>query len=87
MPGIVGIVSERPRAECKSLVKSMARSMEHESFDESDVYAVPEMAIYTGWMALENSTPFHRSNSKDCSSAGTSSITSVSGIAMNSRDG
>jgi hypothetical protein len=45
----------------------MARFMEHESFDESDVYAVPEMGIYRGWMALENSTPFHRSNSKDWS--------------------
>ena len=56
MPGILGIVSGRSPEECQSLVKSMARSMEHESFDKSDVYAVPEMGIYTGWMAHENST-------------------------------
>jgi hypothetical protein len=35
MPGIVGIVSQRPSEECKSLVKSMASSMEHESFYDS----------------------------------------------------
>jgi len=55
MPGIVGIVSERPSGECESLVKSMASSMEHESFYESGMYSVPEMGIYAGWVAHENS--------------------------------
>jgi asparagine synthase (glutamine-hydrolysing) len=55
MPGIVGIVSQRPSEECQSLVKSMASSMEHESFYDSDMYSVPEMGIYAGWLAHENS--------------------------------
>ena len=55
MPGIVGIVSERPSGECESLVRSMASSMVHESFYESGMYSVPEMGIYAGWVAHENS--------------------------------
>src|SRR6266566_9718700 len=55
MPGIVGIVSQKPSEECKGLVKSMVSSMEHESFYDSGVYSVPEMGIYAGWVAHENS--------------------------------
>jgi asparagine synthase (glutamine-hydrolysing) len=55
MPGIVGIVSQRSPEECESLVKSMASSMEHESFYESGMYSVPEMSIYAGWVAHETS--------------------------------
>src|SRR6266496_4245377 len=55
MPGIVGIVSQRPFEECQSLVKSMASSMEHESFYDSGLYSVPEMGICAGWVAHENS--------------------------------
>jgi asparagine synthase (glutamine-hydrolysing) len=54
MPGIVGIISQRPSEECKNLVKSMASSMEHESFYESGMYSVPEMGIHAGWVAHEN---------------------------------
>ena len=55
MPGIVGIVSNKPSEECRRLVKSMVSSMEHESFYDSGVYSVPEMGIYGGWVAHENS--------------------------------
>ncbi len=55
MPGIVAIASQRPPEECQSLVKSMASSMEHESFYDSGMYSVPEMGIYAGWVAHENS--------------------------------
>src|SRR4029453_11827809 len=55
MPGIVGIISQRPAEECQSLVKSMVSSMEHESFYDSGMYSVPEMGIYAGWVAHENS--------------------------------
>jgi asparagine synthase (glutamine-hydrolysing) len=55
MPGIVGIISQRPAEECYSLVKSMASSMEHESFYDSGMYSVPELGIYAGWVAHENS--------------------------------
>jgi asparagine synthase (glutamine-hydrolysing) len=55
MPGIVGIISERSPEECQSLVKSMASSMAFESFYDSGLYSVPEMGIYAGWVAHENS--------------------------------
>jgi asparagine synthase (glutamine-hydrolysing) len=55
MPGIVGIISERPSVECESLVKSMANSMEHQSFYDSGMYSAPELGIYAGWVAHENS--------------------------------
>lgn len=55
MPGIVGIISQRPAEECSSLVKSMVSSMEHESFYALGIYCVPEMGIYAGWVAHENS--------------------------------
>ncbi len=55
MPGIVGIISQRPFEECGRLVKSMLSSMEHESFYDSGLYAVPEMGLWAGWVAHENS--------------------------------
>jgi asparagine synthase (glutamine-hydrolysing) len=55
MPGIVGIVSQRPFEECQSLVKAMVASMEHEPFYTSGMYTVPEMGVYGGWVAHENS--------------------------------
>src|SRR5882762_3922527 len=51
MPGIVGIISQRPPEECESLVRSMVGSMEHEHFYTSGVYAASEMGIYGGWVA------------------------------------
>jgi len=56
MPGIVGIVSQRPPDECKSLVRSMVSSMEHEPSYDSGTYLAPEMSIYAGWVAHENSS-------------------------------
>src|SRR5437588_841551 len=55
MPGIAGIVSKRPTAECQSLVKSMTNSMEYESFYNSGMYSVPELGICASWVAQEGS--------------------------------
>ena len=55
MPGIVGIISQRPSAECQRLAKTMAASMEHEAFYVSGTCCVPEMGIHAGWVAHENS--------------------------------
>ncbi len=55
MPGIAGIVTKIPGHQCQGLVKSMISSMEHESFYISGDYAVPELGIYAGWVAHENS--------------------------------
>lgn len=55
MPGIVGIISQNIPDECTSLVQSMIRCMEYESFYVSGTHFVPEMGIYAGWVALEGS--------------------------------
>src|SRR5437762_11717348 len=55
MPGIIGIISHRPPEECRSLAKAMVGSMDHEPFYDSGTYSVPEMGIYAGWVAHENS--------------------------------
>src|SRR2546422_1078193 len=55
MPGIAGIISQRPAEECQRLVESMVASMEHESFYTSGTCFVEEMEIYAGWVAHENS--------------------------------
>ena len=49
MPGIVGIITQRPSDECQRLVKSMVISMEHEPFYDSGTHS--EMGIYAGWVA------------------------------------
>src|SRR5438552_10788449 len=55
MPGIAGIISKRPSEECQHLLRSMITSMEHERFYRSGRYFAPEMGIYAGWVAHENS--------------------------------
>ncbi len=55
MPGVAGIISQKPPEECESLVKSMIASMKHEHFYASGVYAAKEMGVYGGWVAHENS--------------------------------
>jgi asparagine synthase (glutamine-hydrolysing) len=51
VPGIVGIISQRPANECESLVKLMVDSMLHEPFYVSGRYSAPEIGVYSGWIA------------------------------------
>jgi asparagine synthase (glutamine-hydrolysing) len=55
MPGIVGIISDKPAVECESLVRTMVASMKHEPFYVSGTHSVPEIGVYVGWVAHENS--------------------------------
>lgn len=55
MPGIAGIISRRPASECQPLAKAMLASMEHEPFYTSGTYSIPELGLYTGWLAHANS--------------------------------
>src|SRR5215475_5327127 len=57
MPGIVGIITDRAAADCELLVRSMLSSMTHERFYVSGAYCVPEMRVYAGWIAHEDSLP------------------------------
>jgi asparagine synthase (glutamine-hydrolysing) len=55
MPGVVGIISQRPAHECESLVRAMVSSMCYESFYVSGMCSVPELGVYGGWVAHESS--------------------------------
>lgn len=55
MPGIVGIISRQLPEECEAQVRLMIASMLHEPFYQCGTYTAPEMGIYAGWVAHENS--------------------------------
>jgi asparagine synthase (glutamine-hydrolysing) len=55
MPGIAGIISQRPPAECERLVQAMTKSMVHEKFYLSGTYSAPDLGVYAGWVALDQS--------------------------------
>lgn len=55
MPGIVGILSRRPAAECARLGQSMLATLQHESFYVSGEFAAPELGVWAGWVAHEYS--------------------------------
>jgi asparagine synthase (glutamine-hydrolysing) len=55
MPGIAGLVSPKPSAECRRLVERMLASMRHETFYASGTYAAPELNVFAGWVAHEGS--------------------------------
>ena len=51
MPGIAGIISDRPAADCERLVRAMVSSMQREDFYTSGAYSVPKLGVYAGWVA------------------------------------
>src|ERR1035437_9613348 len=55
MPGITGIISRQPTAECERAVKVMVATLRHESFHASGTFSAPELGVFTGWVAHENS--------------------------------
>ena len=54
MPGIVGIISRKPAAEGERAVQDMVATMRHEKFHTTGTFSVPELGIFTGWVAAEN---------------------------------
>ena len=63
MPGIVGIISSRPAADCELRVREMLASMKHDGAYVGGTQFVPELGVYGGWLAHEHSfsanQPFH----------------------------
>src|ERR1700722_10797901 len=55
MPGIAGIISQKPAAENARLVKTMLATMRHESFYATRDFAAPELGVCAGWVAHKNS--------------------------------
>jgi asparagine synthase (glutamine-hydrolysing) len=55
MPGIAGIISRKPAAECERAVKAMTATMRHENFHTAGTFADSASGAYAGWVAHEKS--------------------------------
>ncbi len=55
MPGIVGLITKRPRAWAEQQLARMLEVLLHESFYVSGTWIDESMGIYVGWVARENS--------------------------------
>ena len=55
MPGIAGIISRLPAANCLRTVQTMTAAMQHETFHTLGTFSVAELGVYGGWVAHENS--------------------------------
>src|SRR6266403_4003622 len=53
MPGIVGIISQRPSHEYQALVKSMVKCLTHEPFYTDGTYINQEIGLSSGWACHE----------------------------------
>ena len=49
MPGIVGIISQRPSKQYDALVKSMVKCLKHEPFYSDGTYTNEELGLWSGW--------------------------------------
>lgn len=55
MPGIVGLITKRPREWAEPQLVRMVEAMRHESFYESGTWIDESLGTYAGWVALKNS--------------------------------
>jgi asparagine synthase (glutamine-hydrolysing) len=55
MPGLAGLLTRRPVDKARLLVSQMTTSMQHETFHVAGTYSVPDLGIFAGWVALEDS--------------------------------
>jgi asparagine synthase (glutamine-hydrolysing) len=55
LPGIVGIITNRPRAQAEQELRVMLESLKHESFYASGTWTDAENGIYVGWVARQGS--------------------------------
>lgn len=60
MPGIAGVISLQPAADCGRLVEAMLAAMSHEPFHVSGRFEAPELGVYAGWVALQDSFASHQ---------------------------
>jgi asparagine synthase (glutamine-hydrolysing) len=55
MPGIVGLITKRPRDWAERELASMVKTLLHESFYVSGTWVDESLGVYVGWVALKNS--------------------------------
>src|SRR5882724_1684609 len=55
MPGIVGLVTKKPRAWAEPQLLQMVEALRHESFYRTGTWIDESAGVYLGWATLENS--------------------------------
>jgi asparagine synthase (glutamine-hydrolysing) len=55
LPGLVGIITKRPRAVAERELRQMLGSMLHEAFYISGMWSDPTLGVYAGWVARRGS--------------------------------
>jgi len=55
MPGIIGLITRKPRAWAEVQLLSMVQSLRHESFYEIGTWIDEKLGVYIGWVARKNS--------------------------------
>src|SRR5277367_3478148 len=55
MPGIVGMVTKRPRQWAEPQLLRMVEALRHESFYVTGTWIDESLGLYVGWVARENS--------------------------------
>jgi asparagine synthase (glutamine-hydrolysing) len=55
MPGIVGLITKRPRAAAESELFAMVETLRHEPFYTSGTWIDAEQGVYVGWVARRGS--------------------------------
>ncbi len=55
MPGIVGLVTKRPRLWAEEQLARMVKSLLHEPFYTTGTWTDESLGVYVGWVARENS--------------------------------
>jgi asparagine synthase (glutamine-hydrolysing) len=69
MPGIAGIISRKSPNECQRQVQAMVESMNYEPFYLSGTCFIPEIGVYSGWVAHEGSFAARQSALTDSNGA------------------
>jgi len=55
MPGIVGLITKRPRDWAEPQLQRMVDALRHESFYEAGTWIDESLGVYVGWVARKNS--------------------------------
>src|SRR2546422_766169 len=55
MPGIVGLITKRPRQQAEDDLRRMVMAIRHQSFYGTGTWRDESLGVYVGWTVLENS--------------------------------
>src|SRR5260370_37009914 len=55
MPGLLGLITKKPRGQAEAELLRMVESLRHETFYETGTWVDESMGVYAGWVARKNS--------------------------------